>query len=184
MALTVTGSKSFRCATNIGVKNAPTLTYPEAITQTFKKGAPIVFTSGGTTVEEGGTNPTFIIGIADADGQNTASASLKNTVTTPLTELTFEGILGNGDLTDYTLLAGDVGDRYGITKASGGGWFVDKQKTAVLNCRVIVLRLKDPAGTVNGRVYFKFLDFVMDTDAAVGSQVAIVNGLRIYAATA
>lgn len=181
MALTVSGAQSFRCATNIGVKNAPTLTYPEAASQTFKKGAPIVFTSGGTTVEEGGTNPTFIIGIADHDGQNT-TASAKDTATTPLTELTFEGILGNGDLTDYTLLAADVGDRYGITKAAGGGWFVDKQKTAVLNCRVVVLRLKDPAGTVNGRVFFKFLDFVMDTDAAVGSQVAIVNGLRIYAA--
>lgn len=183
MALTVTGAQSFRVATNIGVKNAPTLSYPEAASQTFKKGAPIIFTSGGTTVEEGGADPTSIIGIADHDGNNsTASADL--TYTTPLTEITFDGILGNGDTTDYTLLAADVGDKYGITKAAGGGWFVDKQKTAVLSCRVVVLSLKDPAGTVNGRVRFKFLDFVFDTDAAVASQIVVVNGLRVYAATA
>jgi len=183
MALTVTGAESFRCAKPLGSKNAPTLTFPEAASQTFKKGAPVIFTSGGTTVETGGTNPASVIGIADADGHNTA-ASVDKCPVTPLDGSVFEGVLGNGDLTNYTLLAADVGDVYGITVAAGLGWFVDKQKTAVATNRVRVVALKDPAGTVNGRVYFVWLDFVFDTDAAVASQITVVNGLKVYAATA
>ena len=139
-------------------------------------------------MQEGGTDPTHIIGVAEEAGENNAVAGAKKVRCVPLTgDYVFEGILGNGDTTDYTLAVGDIGDCFGITKAADGGWFVDKQKAVIFGAnsvRVRVIGLKDPAGTVNGRVQFVFLDFVFDTDAAVASQITVVNGLRVIGVTA
>jgi hypothetical protein len=192
MALTVKEAQSFRVARGFGSSSHASLTFREAATQTFKKGAPIVQSgapnTGGNTVAEGGTDPTHILGIADEAGENNAVAGAKNVRVIPLCgDYMFEGVLGNGDLTDYTLAVTDILDCFGVTKAADGGWFVDKQKAAIFGAggvRVRVVALKDAAGTVNGKVFFNFLDFVFDSDAAVASQITVVNGLRCLAATA
>jgi hypothetical protein len=191
MALVVKEAASFRVAQGVGSHSHASFTFREAASQTFKKGAPLVFSgavnTGGNTVAEGGTDPTLIVGIAEEAGENNAVAGAKKVRCTPLLgDYVFEGILGNGDTTDYTLAVTDIGDVYGITKAADSGWFVDKQKAAIFGAgsvRVRVIGLKDAAGTVNGRVYFVFLDFVFDSDAAVGSQITAVNGLKVLAAT-
>lgn len=192
MALVVKEAASFRVAAGVGSASHASFTFREAATQTFKKGAPLVFTgvvnTGGNTVQEGGADPTNIVGIAEEAGENNAVAGAKKVRCTPLTgDYVFEGILGNGDTTDYTLAVTDIGDVFGITKAADNGWFVDKQKATIFGAssvRVRVTGIKDAAGTVNGRVQFVFLDFVFDSDAAVGSQITPVNGLRVVATTA
>lgn len=183
MALTVTSANSIKPAKHYGYHSTPSETFLEAASQTFKKGTPLVFTSGGSTVEEDTSNPLSIVAIAEADASGTTNNPIR---ATPLVDgQLFEGVLGNGDETDYTLAQTDVGDVYGLDlEGTNLGWFVDKQNTAVLTVKVRVVKLLDPAGTVNGRVFFRFLDFVFDSDAAVASQIAVVNGWKVYAATA
>jgi len=171
MALTVKGAQSLRPAPGLGTHSHPTIIFKEAAAQTFKKGCPVVFTTGGTTVEEDTSDPQPIVGVADANASGTTSNDIP--VVPALPGLLFEGILGNGDLTNYTLLAADVGDVYGLARdATAGnlGWFVDKQETT--NVRVRVVKLKDAAGTVNGRVYFTFL-----TVAVIGGVTTPISAL-------
>src|SRR3990170_2765324 len=163
MALTVNGARSLKPGPGLGTHSHPSITFKEAASQTFKKGCPLVFTSGGATVEEDTSDPAGIVGIAEEDATGTTNNPVR--VVPAIPGLLFDGILGNGDLSDYTLLAADVGDVYGLVRdGTNLGWFVDKQDTAVATVRVRVVGLKDPAGTVNGRVYFVFLLGTQDTD--------------------
>ena len=183
MALVVKSARSIAPAKHYGFYSTPSETFKEAAGQTFKKGTPLVFTAGGSTVEQDTSNPLSIVAIAENDATGTTNADVR---AIPLVDgQLFVGVLGNGDETDYTLAQTDVGDVYGLDLDSTHfGWFVDKQNTAVLTVKVRVVKLLDPAGTVNGRVFFRFLDFVFDSDAAVASQIAVVNGWKVYAATA
>jgi hypothetical protein len=169
MALTVNGARSLRVTKGLGTHSHPMIAFREAASQTFKKGCPVVFTSGGSTVEEDTTDPQPIVGVAEHDASGTTNANVL--VSPAFPGVQFEGILGNGDLTDYTLAAADVGDLYGLARdATNLGWFVDKQDTT--NVRVRVTGLKDPAGTVNGRVYFTFL-----TVAVIGGTTTPISAL-------
>jgi hypothetical protein len=181
MALSVKEANSLRVARGNGSHSHSSMTRREAAAQTFKKGAPLVFTSGGDTVQEGGTDPTFIVGVAEEAASGTTNNPVR--FSPLLGDFLFDGILADDD-TDTTLAETDVGDVFGLTKHADGGWYVDREKTAVTTVRVRVTGLKDAVGTTNGRVYFTFLDYTFDTDAAVASQLVVVNGLRIYAATA
>lgn len=169
MALVVKAAASLRAAPGLGTHSHPSITFKEAASQTFVKGCPVVFTSGGSTVEEDTSDPQPIVGIAEHAASGTTSDPVR--VVPAIPGLIFEGFLGNGDLTDYTLLAADVGDVYGLARdATNKGWFVDKQDTT--NVRVRVVGLKDAAGTVNGRVYFTFL-----TVAVIGGTTTPISAL-------
>ena len=134
MALTVNGAKSLRPAPGLGTHSHALLKFSEAAAQTFLKGCPVVFTSGGTTVEEDTSDPQPIVGVADHNASGTTSDPVL--VVPAIPSYTFDGILGNGDLTDYTLLAADVGDVYGLARdATNKGWFVDKQETTNVRVR-------------------------------------------------
>jgi hypothetical protein len=183
MALTVSGANSIRPARRLGFHSTPSMNFLEAASQTFKIGTPLTFTSGGSTVEEVATPalPINIIGIAAEDASGTTNDPIR---VWPLVDgIIWEAPLGTTALTDVDLAQAQVGDILGIGQdGTNLGYFVDTALTAVLSTRVRVVGLKDAAGTTNGRVYFVFLDFVMDTNAAVGSQVNIINGWKIYGA--
>lgn len=171
MALVVKAANSLNAGPGLGTHSHPSITVPEAAAQTFKRGCPLVFTAGGSTVEEDTSDPQPIVGIAEQDASGTTNDPVR--IVPAIPGVLFEGVLGNGDLTDYTLLAADVGDVYGLARdgtAGRLGWFVDKQDTT--NVRVRVVALKDPAGTVNGRVYFTFL-----TVAVIGGVTTPISAL-------
>jgi hypothetical protein len=184
MALTVTGATSFRPAKRQGLHSTPSLNFLEAASQTFKIGSPLTFTTGGSTVElcASTTNPVNIIGFSAEDASGTTNNPIR---IWPLADgVIWEAELGTAALTDVTLAQTQVGDVYGIARdGTNLGYFIDTANTAVLQVKVRIVGLKDAVGTVNGRVYCTFFDFVMDTDAAVGSQIAIVNAWKVYGAT-
>jgi hypothetical protein len=164
MALAVDGNNSLKPGPGLGTHSHPSITFNEAASQTFVKGCPVVFTSGGSTIEQDTTDPAPIVGITAEAASGTTNDPVR--VYPAIPGLLFEGILGNGDLTDNDLDATDVGDVYGLAYDSTNfGWFVDKQDIAVATVRVRVMGLKDAAGTTNGRVYFSFLTVTQDNDA-------------------
>lgn len=154
----------------------------EAATQTYKAGAVLIFSSG--TLTEAGANPTGIVGIAENDGQNLAAAGFypKESpgvagvgaqgplVALALPSVVFEGNLagttaGDPDQT-HTLAITDVGLKFGIAKGTTSKlWYVNFSDTT--NTRVVVVGLRDPVGTIGGRVYFMFEVFGTGTGTGV-----------------
>jgi hypothetical protein len=122
----------------------PAMEYPEAALQTFEQGAPVFLSAG--YLNECGTNPQLIMGIATKDGQNGATAGLKK----QMVHLAHPDVLFVGNL-DHTSTEGttvgaatDLGKMYGITKISSSGyWYVDKSKGVVATSRVIIWDLWD-----------------------------------------
>jgi hypothetical protein len=140
----------------------PTQDFPEAATQTFKAGAPVVLSSG--YLQECGADPALVMGIASRNGQNGASAGLKRqTVILAHPDVLFLGNLDNGSAGTASA-ATDIGKKYGIAKHGGTGhWYVDSTDTS--NTRVVIWDVWD--GVINGQqaavgdtmhpVYFSFL---------------------------
>src|SRR5882672_6956212 len=101
----------------------PCQDFPEKATQTFKKGALCVVTTG--FLLECGADPVRIMGIARRDGQNVASDGLKsNIVDLAHPDTVF---LGNMDTSGSegagTATQADMGVKYGVQKhASNGTW--------------------------------------------------------------
>lgn len=102
--------------------------FPEAATQTFKKGA-LCFLSAGY-LQECGADPALIMGVASRDGQNGGTAGAKHQAV----YLAHPGTLFRGNLDDgsgtTTSAATDRGKMYGVAKHSGSGkWYVDSTDT-------------------------------------------------------
>jgi hypothetical protein len=129
-----------------GLYSTPSRESPEGATQTFKKGAVLV-ASGGNLVE-GGVDPTGIVGIAEDDGDNLGAGLGTVRYVPALPHVTFDMSLSG------TIAATDLHVKYGLVK-SGNNWGVDKAET--VNTRVVIVGFKDPVGTVDGRVYVRFL---------------------------
>jgi len=70
-------------------------------------------------------------------------------------DVVFEANIRNG-ANDVDLAAAHRFAQYGIAKDNTTGyWFIDVSETS--NKRVTIVDFKDPVGTENGRVYFKFM---------------------------
>lgn len=147
-----------------GHTSTPTEDYAEAASQSFVTGAPITLNAAGYATE-GGTDPTGIQGVAQADGANNSTAGVATTSVTPARDDTeFVGSVDSAASEGTgTSAQTNVGAKFGITKTSLTGqdaskWYVDTDKTAEAVQRVEVLGLIDAATTIQGRVRFKFLD--------------------------
>lgn len=143
--------RSFEVCKTIHGNSPWEMGYPEAATQTWKKGAVLTLDASGRVVEAG-ADPARILGVACADGQNLATAGLKDALVWIADGNTM--FVGNLSGTSVTELV-DVGRGYGVVKV-GTIWEVDK--TDLANRRVIVTELdnRDPVGSINGRVRFMF----------------------------
>jgi len=180
MASTVKEAQSLRVAKGFGTYSHASLTLPEAASQTFKKGSPIVVSSG--YAQESADDSEVLFGIADQPGQNGSSNGAKNTRIVPaLPSYVFEGLLGSSSATAHTLAAANIGSVYGFSKdGTNGGWYLDDQETTVGTVRARVVGFKDPVGTSEGRVYFVFLAFTNNEGTA---DATIVGTLFAHSAT-
>lgn len=127
------------------------MAYPEAASQTWKKGAVLTLNANGYVIEAS-ADPARILGVACQDGQNTATDGLKDClVWIADAESMFVGNLSGSSVTALV----DVGRGYGLVK-TGNNWHVDK--TDLTARRVIVCELdnRDNVGDTNGRVRFIF----------------------------
>jgi len=137
-------------------------TYVEDATETFKTGAPLFFNAGKVaeiTDPVGDTEQ--IVGIATEDSSGTTSDPV--VVAPALPGLVFEAVFGNVADDLYALLAADVGKLCALRRdATNKSWYLGANDAHATNpvagagCRVVAL--KDAVATVNGKVYFVFLD--------------------------
>ena len=154
-----------------GLHSTPSDQKPEAASQTFKVGAPLVWSSG--YLAEAGTNPTEIFGVSLAAGHGFTYAGgpavAVDEAIPPLNLCGFvpigPGVIfaisvdkASGQGTSSAILAqASEGVTFGITKDSTTGyWYLDVDKTATYLV-VRVVGFIDPPSTVNGRVQVKFL---------------------------
>ena len=139
-----------------GLHHHPSLSLPEAATQTWKRGA-ILVDNGSGYLGEAAANPVDIIGIAMDAGQNGTAAGDKTArVAVPGPHCTFEMSLDSAGGLGRATVQGDLFEKYGITKDGDGRWYVDVDKTGA-NARVVVVGFKDAVGTASGVVYVQFL---------------------------
>ena len=127
----------------------------EGASETYKEGAVVVTDSlDSNRFAEGGTNPLDIQGIVARAATGTAGTSMPYYPALP--GVVFEGSLDDSnDLGNGAIVASDISALYGVTKDSGGIWYVDKHKTGD-DARVKIIGFRDPVGTTQGRVYFVF----------------------------
>ncbi len=142
-----------------GMHSTPTQTGMEGASVAITlKGAPVIYTAG--YLVEAGTNPTTIAGIALEPGHNDGSANTHRIGYCPA----IDGVIFEISIDKASGLAGalavlaqtDVGGDFGITRDSVGIWYLDVDKAGG-NQVCNVIDLKDPAGTVQGRCYIRFM---------------------------
>jgi hypothetical protein len=156
---------AFRAVRTLSGMSVPREYFPDAASQTFKKGAPVFLRVG--YLEECGTDPVLIMGVATRDGQNGSTAGAKSqTVELAHPDTLFLGNVDAGSAGTGVTAATTRGRMLGITKhSSSGKWSVDVDKgTAALKSRVVVwdfyLNAQDGAtqaiGDTLGWVLFAF----------------------------
>lgn len=133
---------------------------PEAATQTYIDGALLV--ASGGNMQECGANPTRIDGVSVGAAHNDAVAGTHNAMfTLPNDDIIYEVSIDKASAQGGALAVlaqSDMETTIGVTKDSSGCWYVDVDKKAA-NQRMLLIAFPvwSPAGTVNGRVYAKFL---------------------------
>ncbi len=134
----------------------------EGTSKTFLAGAPLVWSSG--YLQEAGSDPTLIAGIAAEPGHN-ITAGTQKVMYYPLQGNVFEGNLAQA-AANTTSATTDPGKAYGIVARSSGTahWVVDSADTSATRVRILDFALPSIVGDVNARVTFTF--FVGD-DAMV-----------------
>lgn len=154
-------------ATVLHGKATPIRTFPEAASQTYKKGALLLINADGK-VEEVAADPTRIDGVALADASGTTDADADMALVTPGT-IFQANVSGSG-----TTVQADVGDQRGVVK-DGDNWHIDEAETA--DAVVEITGLRSDVNDVNGIVYFKFLPTVITPllDASGVANIADAN---------
>lgn len=147
MALGV--GNSLRVARYNGLSFEPVHSGIEAATQTWKKGAPLVYASGKLTEATDAADQAAMAGMAAHVASGVTDTAVKYVPFIP--GVVFEVTLMTGAEADFTLVQTNIGLAYGIAKAVSGAWFLDNADTTNPEFRVV--GFKDPVGTVNGRVY-------------------------------
>ena len=141
----------------------------EAASATFSDGA-LVVAGGAGTFNQCGANPVRIDGVAIGAGHNDSVAGTHNIMfTLPNEDMVYEVSIDKASAQAGALAVlaqTDVGNTIGVTLDTIGSspagtalyWYADVDKKAA-NQRLLIIGFPafSPAGTVNGRVYVKFL---------------------------
>lgn len=146
---------AIRPSRRLGLSSTPTLPGPEGASQTFKKGAPLIYTSG--YLVEAAVDPVAgIVGFAEEDAHNAAAGLYEIGVTPALPGVIFEGILTDESDAAYTLAQTALGLQYALQKDTTTlAWAIDSADTTLISVRIV--ELVDAIGTVNPRVRFTVL---------------------------
>lgn len=138
----------------------PLVHAPEGASQSFLKGAPVIYSSGKIVV---GASPPFDTGdaLAGIAQQDASGVTDRDMCFVPAhRNVVFEGTLESSSSNGYALLQADLGAIYAIDyDATNKKYYVDKANTTNAVARII--RLVDPVGTVRGRVQFVFTGGIM-----------------------
>jgi hypothetical protein len=136
--------------TRLGLVSTPILEGPEAASQTFKQGAVLVDSAG--KVAEASNDPTAsILGIALHDASGTTDQTVMFVPALP--HVVFEATLEDQATGDHALVQTNCWQDYGLKKTAAGLWYIDENDGTG---PALIIRLVDPAGTIQGRVQFQF----------------------------
>lgn len=133
-----------------------TRTYPEAASQTFKRGDYVLLTAGKVTACA--TNPAVILGVAAQDATGVTDTPIKVYIADKST--VFVGNLSASNVTAVT----QPGTKVDLILESG---IMNVALTTVAPRVMIVgLDLRDAVGDTNGRVHYTILDTAAQTELA------------------
>lgn len=150
----------FEMAGMQGLAAVPKHEAPVAAAQTWVRGA-VLIQNGSGELEEGGANPTAIVGVALAKHPPTNTPEGEGYHIPARENIEFIASVDDSAAIDTgAIAAGDLYTAYGITEDGSGVWYIDKNKTAAADVRVRITGFKDAVGTVQGRVRVQFLPIV------------------------
>lgn len=115
----------------------------------FLTGAFVVL--NGEVIEEAGTNPALIYGVATADAKSYDWVKDTHGHGVPAVPVALANQEFRGTLLGTFNAAADIGTNYGVTKDSSGYWVVDKSKTGA-NARVTVTGTDRIASPTDGGI--------------------------------
>jgi hypothetical protein len=156
MALT-TQPQRVKFAYTIGLNATPIMHGIEKASQTYKAGAFLVDDGAGYMTE----SVTAIIDTAATETKRTLGMALNSATGTTGADVPFvwscQNVVFEGTLSDlsagtHTLALTDVWETFLITKGTDN-WYLDANAVTDIGGGCVV-GLKDPVGTVDGRVYF------------------------------
>jgi len=132
-------------------------TEKEAASQTFKRGAPLVASSGYLAEATSGA-ALDIVGFAVTEGHNDSSAGTSTVQYVP-TELcnAWQGKLAA--TAGHTLAQTNLFTAYGLAKNAGGYWYVDSDESSASQKSATVVGIIDAIGTSDGWVRFSLNKF-------------------------
>jgi hypothetical protein len=132
------------------------MSYPEAATMTFKKGDPVKLTTGGL-VEDATDEDESIFGIALEDASGTTSDPVAVLVINPWSDIFSASISAAGATADSAQT--DIGLAVSFIKSTQTGetnkMVLDRTNVTTPSCEII--GAKDPIGTTDGRLYFRWI---------------------------
>lgn len=135
--------------------NSPeTKCYPEAASQTFKKGEPVYLSSGYVTACS--TDPSSILGFAAADGSNTTAGAVETPVWIANEDTYFAANVYHTSAPSAITAIAELATSYGIVEVSDK-WHIDLSDTSNTRVQVKFLDERDTVGDTYGRVWFKVL---------------------------
>jgi|ERR1043166_5306772 hypothetical protein len=155
MSLDVPLRKTVSASRRHGLTTTPIYGALEGASQTFKKGAPLVFNSSGYLIEA--SNPVAtneaIVGFATSDGNNGSAGAYGAHYIPALSNMIFEGVLEDATNFSHALLQANLGQAYPLAKDTvSGAWFLDEN--GVGDACAVIIELVDAVSTVIGRVRF------------------------------
>lgn len=123
----------------------------EAASQSFKKGAVLIESSGSIAIAAADA-VAAIIGIAAHDASGVTGREVLYYPALP--GMVFECTLEDETNEDHALVQGNVFANYAVQVDNNGIWYADENDTT--NTAVHVVGHKDPIGTTRARVYVSF----------------------------
>src|ERR1043166_4989332 len=155
MALSVSLLKTISPSRRLGLNTTPLYSGPLGASQSFKKGAPLIYTSGYLVVAASAPIDTDdnIVGFAAEDATSGSAGVYTMHYVPAIPGVIFEGTLEDATNFDHALVATNLGLSYVIdTDTSSKAWFLDENTTTKGIAKII--ELVDPIGTVRGKARF------------------------------
>lgn len=155
MALSIALIKTISPAQRHGLISTPLYHQLEGGSQTFKRGAPLLYNASGYLVEA--SNPVAmgeqIVGFAAEAGHNTTAGTYSVGYYPALPSIVFEGVLEDGTNFDHVLVQANLGMGHAIAKdTSSGAWYLDENNVA--DVTAVIVGFIEAVGTTKARVLF------------------------------
>ena len=141
--------------------------YPEAGSQTFKRGDLVYLVSGQVTAAAAvGANPTnqLVLGIALCDATKTTGSPIPVAIANPNLRWVLPAYAASNPAVNAVTAIGDVGSKFELNRAAAGKWGVDRLNNTYAKVVVTAIHPAYAAGEEYGWVEVKFIDAQVSID--------------------